>query len=356
MCDFEQEKRAAQRLNDTRTKLATIWGELLKVAEVGHDDDYFALGGNSLLAVNLMARIEARFGVKLPLASIIEAPTVAQLARLVQSHGSHHPLVLLREGGQGLPLFLVHDADGETLLYRSLALHLDQEHAVFGLKPESTPYCPIVHSGIEEMASFHIRTMRTVQARGPYLLGGLCAGGVIAFEIARQLQLAGEEVAMVALLDGADVEAREKPRRWATERLNRLSATIERKSGDSASRDVTRLVKSVSGKVRRLTTYLITSRLQMFNDHMRMVLLRTCLKRQLPLPSFLRGIPVRTAYTFAKRRYRPASPFQGELTLFLATNGSGIDEAYANRYSDPLLGWGARAMRCVRAFDVPGGH
>jgi thioesterase domain-containing protein/malonyl CoA-acyl carrier protein transacylase len=356
LCDFEREKRAAQQFDDTQTRLAKLWSELLRLTEVGWDDDYFALGGNSLLVVSLMARIEAQFGVRLPVSSIIEAPTVTQLARLVQSHGSHNPVVLLREGGQRPPVFLVHDADGETMLYRSLAHHLDPGHAVYGLKPRSMPHHPMLHTRIEDMASFHIQSMRGVQARGPYLLGGLCAGGLIAFEMARQLQLAGEPVALVALMDVADIAAREKPLRWATQRLTRLSSPLEQEHGHAVSRRATRQVGRVLGKARNLTKYLVTSRLQMIGDHTKMMIFHHYLKFRLRLPAFLRDIPVRTAYRFARRRYRPASPFDGELSLIRATSGNGNDEAYVDRYVDPLLGWGARATRGVRAFDVPGGH
>lgn len=108
------------------------------------------------------------------------------------------------------------------MLYRSLALLLDPELTVYGLKPFSKANYPILHTRIEEMAAFHIGTMRSVQARGPYLLGGLCAGGLIAFEMARQLQRTGERVAMVALMDVADVDAKGRPLRFAKQRLTRL--------------------------------------------------------------------------------------------------------------------------------------
>ena len=97
---------------------------------------------------------------------------------------------------------------------------------------------PILHTGIDEMAAFHITTMRGVQARGPYLLGGLCAGGLIGFEMARQLQAAGEQVVMVALMDAADVDAREKTLRGTKERLARLSSTLAQEKGRSFARRV----------------------------------------------------------------------------------------------------------------------
>ena len=99
-------------------------------------------------------------------------------------------LVLIRDGRDRPPLFLVHDGDGETMLYRNLALRLKADHAVYGLQPYSRPDVPMAHTRIAEMAAYHIDKMRSVQPRGPYLVGGMCAGGVIAFEIALQLQSA----------------------------------------------------------------------------------------------------------------------------------------------------------------------
>ncbi len=185
--------------------MAEIWANLLRFEQVGVQDNFFNLGGTSLLAVDLFIQIERRFGKKLPLTSLIQAPTLEQLARLLTEPASRESLVLIRDGGDKPPLFLVHDGDGETMLYRNLALLLKPDHAVFGLQPHSREHVPITHTRIDEMATYHIDRIRSIQSRGPYLVGGMCAGGVIAFEIARQLQSQGEKVALVALIDAADV-------------------------------------------------------------------------------------------------------------------------------------------------------
>ena len=176
-------------------ELAEIWVEVLRLEKVGIHDNFFDLGGTSLLAVDLFARIEHRFGEKLPLTSLIEASTIEQLARLVVGATDQDSLVLIREGRDRdrPPLFLVHDGDGETMLYRNLALRLKSDHAVYGLQPYSRLDVPLAHIRVAEMAAYHIDKMRSVQPQGPYLIGGMCAGGVIAFEIALQLQSAGRK-------------------------------------------------------------------------------------------------------------------------------------------------------------------
>jgi thioesterase domain-containing protein/malonyl CoA-acyl carrier protein transacylase/acyl carrier protein len=346
----------APTASETETKLARLWADVLNREIVGINDDYFDLGGNSLLAVNLFARIESQFGTRLPLTSLIEAPTVAQLARVLDTRGSHNPVVLLRKGEDSSPLFLIHDADGETMLYRGLALRLDPAHTVYGLQPRSEANQPILHTSFEEMAKFHISNIRRIQPHGPYLLGGLCAGGLIAFEVARQLQRDGERVAMVALLDAADVAAKPVAMRIAKARLNNFASTFEHGKGGSKAGRAMKVMRTIVRKTGNLTKYLFQSRTEAIRNRARMRLFRAYLQLGLPLPAFLQDIPVRTAYTFARGRYRPATPFEGELTLFRATSGTGIDEPFKNRYSEPLMGWDRRATHGVRAFDIPGGH
>ena len=203
--------------------LAELWASLLRFESVGVQDDFFELGGTSLLAVDLFAQIDRQLGQRLPLTALIEAPTVELFARFVAEGKSRDSLVLIREGGDRPPLFLVHDGDGETMLYRNLAILLKKDHAVYGLQPDSRQNVPLAQTRISEMAAHHIDKIRSIQPHGPYLLGGMCAGGVIAYEIARQLQGRGETVAMVALLDAADVAASLKTWHFASQRIHSFS-------------------------------------------------------------------------------------------------------------------------------------
>src|SRR6185437_15171145 len=116
-----------------------------------------------------------------------------------------------RAGEGGPPIYLIHDAYVDTLLYRYLALRLDGRHPIYGLHPHVLPGVPMAHTRIADIAAWYVARIRTVQPHGPYFLGGLCAGGVIAFEMALQLRAAGERVGLVALLDAADTQAELKP-------------------------------------------------------------------------------------------------------------------------------------------------
>jgi thioesterase domain-containing protein len=265
-------------------------------------------------------------------------------------------LVLIRKGGEKPPLFLVHDGQGETMLYLNLARRLDPSHSVYGLMPRSRTNAPILHTRTAEMAAYHIEKIRSVQPQGPYLLGGLCVGGVIAFEIARQLQQQGQKVAMVALLDAPDVQATSRRWRFANDRIRSFSTTFSKEGSVRLHSHVLASVATSVRKAKNLTFYLVAKRISDLRDEMRMRLLRFFTDRSSRLPRLLEGIPVQTVCLFAEKQYRPEGLFDGDLVLFRATSGKDSDEPFVERFDDPLFGWGPRSTCGVNAIDVPGGH
>jgi amino acid adenylation domain-containing protein len=187
-------------------RLVRLWEELLGIEPVGVRDDFFALGGHSLLAVQLMARLQAMLGASLPVAALLRNPTVERLAALLREGvaPTREALVALTPnrvpGTGGRPLFLVHPIGGEVLSYVHLARHLAADRPVYGLQvPDSDGRTP--WTTVEEMAAGYLRSVREVQPAGPYSLGGWSMGGVVAFEMARQLERAGEIVDPLVLID-----------------------------------------------------------------------------------------------------------------------------------------------------------
>lgn len=339
----------------TETNLAQLWAELLHVEAVGVTDDYFELGGTSLLSVELFAQIEQRFGKKLPLTALVSAPTVAQLAQVINQSEALDSLVLLRAGGSRPPVFLVHDGDGETLLYRNLAHRLDPEHSVYGLQPRTATHAAMLHTRIPEMAAYYIEKIRSVQPQGPYLIGGMCAGGVIAFEMAQQLQQQGESIAMVALIDAADVAAPKRANRITEQRLKRFSSVFESDQPLGLLPKLGAIGLKVSQKVGNLLVYETQSRWLRLQHQAQIRLFRYYIDRNSPIPKFLQPLSVRQIYEFAERDYLPQQ-FRGEVFLLRATQGSDNDEPWIEVYSDPLFGWEQRVTEGVVVQDVPGGH
>jgi thioesterase domain-containing protein len=227
---------------------------------------------------------------------------------------------------------------------------------VYGLQPHALPGVPLAHTRIPDMATYHLTKVRSVQPHGPYLLGGMCAGAVIAFEMALQLQAQGERVALVALLDAADTQATLKPYREARQRLSRMAGEFERTQARPALRRAVSIARALGARLRNFVLYQIRRAWAGLRDALRLRLTRVCLdRRQLP-PRLLGRLPVRTTYLFAARQYRPARPLHGELALFRATHGVGLDAPFIDFFSDPALGWNSRASGGVRVIDVPGGH
>ena len=182
-------------------RIAALFGEVLGVAEVGAHDDFFDLGGSSLLAVRLATRLRDVFGIALSPHALLQAPTVAALARQAPPSAPHRSLVPLADGGAGAPLFLVHPAGGHVIQLRELAAELGGERPVWGLRAQGIEEGEEPLATVEEMAALYLEAVREVRPRGPYLLGGSSMGGMVAYEMAQRLRAAGEEVALLALFD-----------------------------------------------------------------------------------------------------------------------------------------------------------
>ena len=201
--------------------LAGFWQDLLGVGRIGAEDSFFDLGGHSLIAVRLFARIRKSWGVDLPISTLFEAPSIRALARLLEAEGAaaeagdsaaEKPRAPRRrfthlvpmhegEGGEATPFFLVAGMFGNVLNLRHLAHLLGHDRPFYGLQARGLLGEDEPHDSIPEAARSMIAEIRQIQPHGPYLLGGFSGGGITAYEIARQLEALGEEVALVVLLD-----------------------------------------------------------------------------------------------------------------------------------------------------------
>lgn len=184
-------------------QLVEIWEDLFQVRPIGIRDSFFDLGGHSLLSVRMLDRVERLFGKKVPLATLFEGATIEHLANaLVNQVGGYEdsPLVPIQPCGTKRPFYYLHgDFNGGGLYCSSLARHLGQDQPFYALQPHGLNG-EAVPPTIEEMAEHYIKMLREFQPEGPYLLGGHCNGGLIAFEMARQLADRGERVDLLALI------------------------------------------------------------------------------------------------------------------------------------------------------------
>ncbi|NEP33690.1 amino acid adenylation domain-containing protein [Moorena sp. SIO3B2] len=194
-------------------QLAQIWSEVLNVYPIGVQDNFFDLGGHSLIAVRLMSQIEKQFGKNLPLATIFKGQTIEQLATILRESTdsiSWSALVPIQPNGSKRPFFLVPGGGGNVVYYSYLARYLSSDQPFYGLQAigldgESEPF-----TRIEDMAAHNIQEIQSIQPQGPYLLGGHSFGGAVALEMAQQLQKQGQKVALLAILDTTPPEPENK--------------------------------------------------------------------------------------------------------------------------------------------------
>ncbi|MEO5371417.1 MAG: amino acid adenylation domain-containing protein [Magnetococcus sp. DMHC-1] len=185
-------------------QLTQIWEEVLAVRPVGLRDHFFDLGGHSLSAVRLMTRIAQRGYPQLPLATLFQAGTIEQLARYLRQNQMENPwssLVAIRTGGHKLPFFCAAGAGGNVVYFHELARHLDDQRPFYGLQPAGLDGTTPPLTTVEALASHYVETIKTVQPQGPYALGGHSFGGLVAYEMARQLCNNNEKVALLVILD-----------------------------------------------------------------------------------------------------------------------------------------------------------
>ncbi len=197
----------------TEQRLAAIWSDLLEIPEIGRDDDFFALGGHSLMALRLFSRINREFDKTLPLAALLNHPTLRGLALLVgpppepeaapaRSIPPKGHFVTLCKGDGETPLYCIHGGDGGVLFYRGLVSLMPREmpvHAIESLELGNSG--KIEASSIEDTAAAYLRVLQASQPAGPYRLAGYSFGGVVAHEMACQLEKAGHQVEFLGLFD-----------------------------------------------------------------------------------------------------------------------------------------------------------
>jgi amino acid adenylation domain-containing protein len=319
-------------------ELARMWEELLGVQSIGIRDSFFDLGGHSLLVVRLISRMQKQFGQSPPLSALFQEATVEHLARTLRGRAgplSRSPLVGLRPAGTKKPFFCVHPGAGNVLCYLELAHRLGADQPFYGLQAAGIEGEQPPRTQVEEMAAAYLDALRAVQPEGPYLLGGWSFGGLVAFEMARQLHIQGQEIGLLALIDSYAPPPDPEPAGDDVGLLAWFAYDLARRFGKEppVSADDLRRVSP-----ERRLPYLLE--LAQAAD----ILPADIDERQ------IRGaIEVFTANMRAMRSYWPPT-YAGRVTLLRA------GEIAPGEPPEPTLGWGAVALGGVEVFDIAGDH
>jgi thioesterase domain-containing protein len=206
--DIREQEYVGPR-NATEETLCRLWQEVLRRERVGIHDNFFNIGGHSLLAVQVISRIRQAFTAEMPLSVLFAAPTVARMAEhfaAVNEPGrsqSSPVLVNIQPHGSWPPFFCVHAVGGQVISYGELSRELGDEQPFYGLQSPPANYFPESDISIEQMATLYNQQIRSVQPVGPYLLSGWSMGGLVAWEMAQQMMKEGETISLLALIDTA---------------------------------------------------------------------------------------------------------------------------------------------------------
>jgi amino acid adenylation domain-containing protein len=331
-------------------RLASTWERELGIHPIGVTDNFFDLGVNSIVAATLFAAIERDLGNGLPLGAIFRAPTIETLAKLIEDGpGASRwtSLVPIQPQGTRPPIFCIHGGAGTILHLQRLARSLGPEQPFYGLQSRGLYGRGSPPRTVEQMASHYLSEMRQVNPGGPWLLAGYCFGSLVAFEIAQRLVAGGEEVQMLAMLNGPSPlwikewvyygnqpGWREKnsvapaaPRnvRRARRRKQRLLAPV---------RLIARMPRAIAEPRRILAG---------FWSHTRGIRTRLLLSLGRPVPERDREEFFLGLHRDAEKRYVPTN-YPGEILVFY---GDGL-------YEEPTLGW--ESLGTVTSYAAPGEH
>ncbi len=333
-----------------------MWREVLGVERVGRDDDFFELGGQSLIAVRLFTKMKKRYAIDLPLSTLFEAPTIAECASIIATKlgvidrvdGDEEPtrdaaemvpppttldepgfrsLVTIQRGNENLiPFFCVHGSGGNVLNFRDLSQAMGRSQPFYGLQSRGIDGVSRPHHSIEEMANAYLAEIRELQPEGPYMLGGYSGGGLVAFEMAHQLTAAGETVALVVMFD-----------------------TFPPKIAD---RDITVAMRLRNLRNDRMSylKHIVMRRVDARHDAAQLARAEEIAARGGVMPVELRDMHVQHSFVRAADKY-VLRPWNGHVVLMRAEKAGFEAEGLG-----PAYGWDEVVTGGVEVVEVPGDH
>ena len=329
LADFRVSSVFVAPRDPVETKLVEICEEVLGVRGIGVTTNLFDLGAHSLGIARLLLKISRTFGQDLSLPTIFESPTIEQLAPLVGSQKSRAfaTLVRVQPRGSRPPMFFVHGGAGTALYAHNLARHLGTEQPVYGLESEGLDGRRVYRDSVEAMAAHYVSEIRKIQSNGPYLLGGYCFGGIVAYEMARVLTENGERVPLVAMLNAP---------------LNYNRPVPSRQTSSTQSVAPKRTRRRGWARVRAAWEWRSKQYKALLREKAQLLLFRSFLAAGLPVPQKWRMAYLVNMTIDAERKYHPRA-YPGRLALF---RGFGVYE------DDPEMGWTGLARAGLEIFQV----
>ncbi|MEH1918687.1 amino acid adenylation domain-containing protein [Nostoc sp.] len=349
------EKTFATAEDPLQFQLTKIWETLLGIHPIGIKDNFFDLGGNSLLAVHLFSQIEKIFGLNLPLAILLQSSTIEQLTNIIRQQGfspeSHNQvesststnsgksiawssLVPMQPNGSKPPIFCIHAIGLSVLYYRDLSLHLGENQPFYALQARGLSGKEAPFTKLAEMAAHYIKEIQTIQPEGPYFLGGSSFGGLVAWEMAQQLVRQGQKVALLALFD--------------TTGPNYIKQAPLEKRVSQHWDNLTKLgTNYVLEQIRNKSSWL-KYKLQ---EKFRKLIFKFSLRIWRTVPYNYRKLTIEEANKQAAKEY-VLKAYPGRVTVFRAEERFALEK----REVDPQMGWSEMVLGGLDIQNVPGNH
>jgi acetoacetyl-CoA synthetase len=319
--------------DETVRLLTAIWERQLQRSPIRTDENFFDLGGDSLLAITLFLEIAKATGRDLPITTIYEAPTIAELAVILGRDATPQfsPLVLMKAGDDDLPpVFIAHGLGGNVMEIFPLAKRVQSGQPIYAIQAKGVDGAGIPHERVEDMAQFYLDAIRQVQPHGPYFLAGYSFGGLVALEMAQRLLEESETVAFLGMLDTYP-----HPRFWPLAcRINVLARLAKRHAVALVHMAFGDVAPFLMERFARLSKYFGSPSAKLRNDG-------TSRSSQPSLQLVFDYADV--AWT----QYRPRF-YRGTVTFLRA-------ETCLRFPSDPLAMWG-RLVQKLDVHTVPGDH
>ncbi|BAZ09545.1 amino acid adenylation domain-containing protein [Calothrix sp. NIES-4071] len=335
--------------NEVEKQLAEVWSAVLELQEIGIHDNFFDLGGHSLLAVKLLNNIQQVFGQQLPLSSLFQNPTIAQLAQqLCHTEFQSHPdLLLFQHNPDAAPLFCIPGANGHGFYFRDLAINLGTDRPVYGLETPGRDGLSKLPDSVAAHASQLLTVLRQQKTKSPYILAGYSSGCAVAFEMAAQLEQQGEKVGLLAIFDAGLVSRPEYITQLADlDWIWQLIQRTEVLKGVSLGLKYDDLAAEPDDQAR---WYLAAEYLYRYNilpEHSTLSLLKTNMRAMKVL-------------TLNYANYQPHHSISAPIILFRAQEVHDIVLQELQAISDydlPDWGWQAYTQKPVKVISVPGNH
>jgi amino acid adenylation domain-containing protein len=335
----------------TELRVMELWEQILGVPKPSVRDNFFESGGNSLLAMRLIAAIHKEFGANLSLQALFFAPTIQLQAKAINEiafKGVQDHIVPLQKGDASRPpFFLIHSYH----LYPVLPKRLGKDQPVYGIQERST-HVQMDDWALESMMARYVEAIRSVQPHGPYFIGGFCSAAIPAFEVARQLRGAGELVPLLAIIDAAGHHIEMDPPRNRFERLRLRWKNTQGSWRFDADKPKLLQAAETVGALRNFATILLQNQSIKLQNWWWGRICRFYMRRHLRMPAFILGklvAGIRIVTLEASRNYF-LRPYEGDIAVFLAAGSNFRDR------EDSVSPWAQTTSGKTEVVWLPGDH